>query len=182
MPRLFLEWENITFCLLLSRLFIMNWLKCSKKNQPKKTIYPDAKTLIPFAGCFHALSFPFSSYVERQMYDWINKCPRALCSNMNSCVMEMPHFAAFCTAVQPWQISAGGTAPGPLSVLQQNDRAGVPMCNWSSHVQKLQTHNSLVHSLSTPTDYFQASPAHLKSLAHKPPLCSCICIWLHCRA
>lgn len=45
-----------------------------------KNIYRDAETFIlfiPFAGGFHApMSFLFSSYVERQMYDWIYECPR----------------------------------------------------------------------------------------------------------
>lgn len=64
---------------------------------------------IPFAGGFHALSvFLFSSYVERQKYDWIYKCPQEHSAEM--CIVVgwkcyiLPHLAP-CEVRQPGQIS-----------------------------------------------------------------------------
>lgn len=83
--------------------------------------------------------------------------PRASGRNVNCCVMEMLHFATFCT------LHSGTAMADMIFVHSPADwwsfSLGSLKWNWSSHAQvKWQTHSSLRSSLSHPTDYFQTSP------------------------
>ncbi len=146
-----------------------NWLGYVPSVQKHQPGCWDIYTLYPicwWVSC--SMSFLFSSYVERQMYDWIYECPREYRAEMWIVVWwkcyVWQHFAP-CTVGQPRQISSRRLICFMIMVHSQADWRSFSLeslkWNWSSHAQvKLQTHSSLRNSLSHPTAHFQTSPAH----------------------
>ena len=149
-----------------------NWLGSAQKHlsgcRDIYTLYP----ICWWVSC--STSFLFSSYVERQMYDWIYECPRGYPAEMwIVAVMEMQRFPAR-TVGQPGQISSRRLICFMIMVHFQADWQSFSLeslkWNWSSHAQvKLQTHSSLRNSLSHPTAHFQTSFAHFPSLSLLSP-------------
>lgn len=123
-----------------------------------------------------SMSFPFSSCVERQMYDWIYECPRERRAEMWIVVWWkcsiLQHFASRTVGV-PRQISSRRLICFTLLVHPQPDWRSFSLdslkWNWSSHAQvKKHTHSSLRNSLSHPTAHFQTTPTHFSSSSLSP--------------
>lgn len=138
----------------------------------------DIYTLYPicwWVSCSQRLLF--SSYVERQMCDWIYKCPQEYRAGMWIGVWWKCYIfklVAPRTVGQPRQIPSRRLIWFMIMVCSRAEWQSFylqpPKWNGSSHAHvTLQTQSSLRSSLSHPAAQFQTSPAPFSSLSQSAP-------------